>query len=297
MRLNRSGRTNWLVIFLALVLTGSFFLPWVNWEGISLPGYTLPAGEFFQVSAEKFGLDNPYPRLDIFLKFFWLVPVAALAVIVLEIAGKKTGFAAVLAAVSGLALATVFILFTNILLMLGVGSSLTGSLGFGIYITIIAATGLILACVRIMPLARFGLVILGPLMAWISFSIIEKKIEKEEYDDSANVRSVYTVWAPDLIREFLGNDSVANAKYREQVITVTGRLTETEMPNDSTINLKISDPEGSYAIFPFHDQYLEKAKKLQPGDSVVIRASCSGGIYSEILETQIITFKRCALIQ
>ena len=111
------------------------------------------------------------------------------------------------------------------------------------------------------------------------------------------MKSAYTVWSQDLIREFRENDSLANTKYREQILTVTGRVSETETPNDSTINIKISDSTGSFAIFPFLDNYVEKARQLKPGDSVVIKASCSGGIYSEILETETITFKRCALIQ
>ena len=231
------------------------------------------------------------------MKIFWLIPVAAVAVLILEVSGKKISWSAGIAGVLALSLATVFILFTNILIMLGGVKSLSGSLSFGIYITIIAAIGLILASYRGKPWLKAALVGIGPLFTWIAFTIVERRIEKEEYSDSANVKPAYTVWAPELIQEFRTNDSLANARYREQILTVTGRITETEMPNDSTVNLKISDSTGSYVIFPFHDQYLEPAKRKKAGDSVVIRASCSGGIYSEILETETITFKRCALIQ
>jgi hypothetical protein len=62
------------------------------------------------------------------------------------------------------------------------------------------------------------------------------------------------------------------------------------------VNIKISDSTGSYVIFSFTGNYLEPAKKLMVNDSVVIKGSCSGGIYSDILETETITFKRCALL-
>jgi hypothetical protein len=111
------------------------------------------------------------------------------------------------------------------------------------------------------------------------------------------VESAYTVWSQDLIREFRTDEAAANQKYAEQILTVRGRISETETVNDSTINIRMSDSTGSYVIFPFLPPYLEKARALKPGDSIVIRGSCSGGMYSEILETQTISFKRCALIQ
>ncbi len=292
-----SRYNRWLIPFLALALLGAFFLPWVQWEKFMIPGHAMPAGSFFAISAEHFGLDNPYPQLDILLKLFWLIPVAASAILILSVAGKKTTWLTGIAGVMALSLVTVYILFTKTLLLLGVGTSLLSSLSFGIYITVLASIGLILASIRKRPWFGLLLILIGPLAAWIGFGIIEKKIEKEEYDDSADVKSAYTVWAPELIREFRTNDSLANAKYREQILTVTGRVSATEVPNDSTLNIKIIDSTGSFVIFPLQSPYLEKAKLLQPGDSVVIRGSCSGGMYSQILETETITFKRCALIQ
>jgi len=287
----------WLAPVSALVLLGAFFLPWVMWDSILVPGYAMPSGAFFNVSAEQFGLDNPYPQFNPLLTAFWLIPISALAVVILSIARKKISWAAGIAGVLSLTLATVYILFSKTLLMLGVGRSVLSSLVFGIYITIVAGIGLILAGMRTKPWVRLLLILIGPLVAWAGFVIIENKIEKEKYDDTANLKSAYTIWAPELIKEFRANDSLANVKYREQILTITGRVSETEQPNDSTINIKISDSTGSYAIFPFQDKYLETVKKLQPGDSVVIRASCSGGMYSQILETETITFKRCVLIQ
>ena len=288
---------NATTIIFALLLLGSFFIPWVKWESHNIPGYALPSGKFFSVSAENFNLDNPYPNLGILLKIFWLLPAAALAAIMLAVMKKNNAIASILAGVFALTMATVYILFTRTLLMLGIESSLLNSLSPGIYLSILGGLGIILTQVRTKVWVRLLLILVGPLLAWIGFMIIEKQTEREKYEDTANVESKYTVWGPDLIREFRENDSLANAKYREQILTVTGRISETEMPNDSTINIRIADSTGSFAIFPFVDQYFEKAKKLSAGDSVVIRASCSGGIYSEILEMETISFKRCALIK
>jgi len=291
------GQSIIIIIVFSILLLAGFFLPWVNWEGQMIPGYAMPSGNFFSVSSDKFSLDNPYPRLDTLLKIFWLIPASALAVILLAVMKKNTTAFALTAGVLALSLATVYVLFTRTLLMLGVGTSISGSLSIGFYVSVLASIGIILSGANFRPWLRLFILLIGPLAAWIGFIIIEKKTAGETYDDSSTVKSAYTVWSQDLIREFRENDSLANTKYREQILTVTGRVSETEAPNDSTINIKISDSTGSFAIFPFLAPYVEKARQLKPGDSVMIKASCSGGIYSDILETETITFKRCALIQ
>src|SRR5688572_15716067 len=231
----------WLTAIFALVLAGSFFIPWVNWAGTPISGYAMPAGEFFSVSSTKFGLSNPYPKLEFTFYVFWLIPAAAIAILMLAVMNKKTSVAAGIAGVLALSLAVLYILFTNVLLQLGVGKSLLSSLSFGIYLTIISAVGLILAGIAGRKPVK-ALLIAGPaITVWLVFTIISKQLEGEKYDDTAGVESAYTVYGPDLINEFKTNDIAANAKYREQIITVTGRVSETELVNDSTVNIKMSD--------------------------------------------------------
>src|SRR5687768_17235487 len=105
----------WLVLLFALLLLGGFFLLWVNWENITVPGYAMPSGDFFAQSARHFGLDNPYPGLNILLKSFWLIPIGALAALILAVAGKNTTTAAAITGVMALTLVTVYILFTRTL--------------------------------------------------------------------------------------------------------------------------------------------------------------------------------------
>lgn len=117
----------------------------------------------------------------------------------------------------------------------------------------------------------------------------------EKFTDTAKRDAAFTVNAMDFLHEFQNSDSLANIKYREQIITVRGRVTETEAA-DTTINIKIIDTATSaYIIFAFQQQHLAEAKQLKAGDSVSIKGSCSGGTYSDILETEFVTFKRCAI--
>lgn len=120
-------------------------------------------------------------------------------------------------------------------------------------------------------------------------------IFNEKFTDTSERKAAFTVNAIDLIHEFQQSDSLANKKYAEKIITVNGRISELEAA-DTTINVKMIDTlTDAYIIFAFQQQHLKEAKQLKEGDSVSIKGSCSGGTYSEILETEFITFKRCAV--
>ena len=115
------------------------------------------------------------------------------------------------------------------------------------------------------------------------------------YDDTAKLKVDYSVEAIPFIKEFEKDYEAANKKYAEKIISVKGIVTATE-PADTTINIKMSDTTtGSYLIFAFQEQHMSEAKKLKPGDQAVIKGSCSDGIYSEILGTYFVSFKRSAV--
>jgi|SRR3990170_1551377 len=117
----------------------------------------------------------------------------------------------------------------------------------------------------------------------------------ERHPDTKNEKAVFTVNAIDFIREFEKDDKAANKKYAEKIITVNGIVSEMEAA-DTTVNIKFIDTaSGSYAIFAFQERYVAEAKRVKIGDSVSIKGSCSGGVLSEILGTEFITFKRCTL--
>lgn len=114
------------------------------------------------------------------------------------------------------------------------------------------------------------------------------------FEDTANVKPDYTVNAFDLIQEFKKDDPAANKKYAEKVITVLGKISSIE-PVDSSLNVKMEDSTGSYILFVFQHKDFSAVKELKEGENVSIKGSCSGGAYSEILETEFITFKRCSI--
>jgi hypothetical protein len=121
-------------------------------------------------------------------------------------------------------------------------------------------------------------------------------IATEKFSDTKDRKADYTVTALDFIKEFLENDSAANVKYREKIVTINGTISALEAPDTATVNVKFIDPPtGSYIIFAFQDTHLDEGKGLKVGDMVSIKGSCSGGVYSDILEVTKIDFKRAAL--
>ena len=51
-------------------------------------------------------------------------------------------------------------------------------------------------------------------------------VATEKFSDTKKVKADYTVNASEFIREFLPNDSAANKKYREKIITINGRVSQ-----------------------------------------------------------------------
>lgn len=121
-------------------------------------------------------------------------------------------------------------------------------------------------------------------------------IATEKFADTKDRESDFTVNAISFIREFHENHKTANGKYADKIITVNGIVSEIEAA-DTTFNIKfIDDSSGSYIIFAFQSQHANEARSVKKGDSISIKGSCSGGIYSDILEATSVSFKRSTLI-
>jgi hypothetical protein len=134
--------------------------------------------------------------------------------------------------------------------------------------------------------------LLGPVLAFGSYSIGEKYVMDETHEKTENVKADYKLSADALISEFLANDTAANKKYMEKMLEVEGKVSAVDILPDSSATIRFADSTGSYAIFSFEKTQLENMKQVQPGQQVSVKGVCSGSIYSEILGTTSISFKR-----
>lgn len=288
---------SWLLIVAAVLLAVSFFLPWVSWgDGIPVSGSAMPAGKFFSISGSKFGLQNPFPQYSFSLSAFWAIPALAAIVIIFHIVGKKTAPYSFIAGALSLSLIVVYILFSSTLIDLGVGKNALHMLLPSIFVQAISAIALIAstASKRSWPTTFFWIII-GPLLAYASYTFIKKHIETETFSNTSSQKALFAVNAINLIREFVNNDTVANKKYTGKILTVNGMVSELE-PVDTTMNIKFIDStSGSYAIFALQQEDITEAKKLNVGDSVSVKGECSGGVFSRLRKTTFITFKRSTI--
>ena len=253
----------------------------------------MPAGDFFGTSEKRFGLAHPFPKLSFSFAIFWLIPVLALMTGALALLNKKTVPVAFMAGALSLALLTVYYLFSGTLTDLGVGKTAMGMLKPAALIQAVCAIGLIILAQPVKTATpKIIWLLLGPVLAFASYKIGEKYIKGETFTTTEEVKADYTLKADELIKEFISNDTAANKKYMEKVIVVTGNASATEIQADSTSTVKFADSTGSYAIFSLEKDQLETVKNIKPGEAVSLKGVCSGSIFSEILGTTSISFKR-----
>lgn len=287
-------------VLAAALLAVSFFLPWVMWKDAALSGNSMPAGQFFAAANDKFGVDNPFPQISFVFKIFWLVPVAAFAVIVLALLKKNIFWPAVVAGLLSLSLVLVYFLFSKSMVdQLGVSESVWAMTKPWLFVNAAAAVAVVLTAGDGRWILKAGLVLVTIAATVIGFNIASKQAEKKIFDEAFtstdNIKADYIFSADDMLKEFLANDTAANKKYTEKVLEVNGTAAAVETAADSTSTIRFEDSTGSYAIFSMEKSQLERVKTIKPGDVITIKAVCSGSIFSEILGTTSVSFKRSIL--
>ena len=285
-----------LQVIFGFLLIASFFFPWVSWDGTLVSGYSMPAGDFFRTSEIIGGPANPFPQLSFTFAIFWLIPAFALLSVLLVLLKRKSTILSFVAGALSLSLVTVFVLFTNTLLDLGVGKDVISMLKAGAFIQAFAAVGFIATAFPVKNFAsKIIWILIGPLLAYGAYKMGEKYINDQTHPAIENVTADFTVNSADLIKEFLSNDTAANKKYLDKTLVVNGNASAVEILADSTSTIKFADSTGSYAIFSLEKNQLEQAKNMKSGNVVSLKGVCSGSIFSDILGTTSISFKRATL--
>ena len=289
-----SGKWGQIISSLSLLI--SFFLPWVNWSGSLVSGYSMPLGDFFNISQKVGGPTNPFPQFSFSFYVFWLIPVLAIVITALSFLNKKVAVLSFIAGALSLASLTVYFLFSKTLLDFGVGTKVLLMIQAGFYVQAIAAFFLIVTVFPVKSVvAKTIWLLIGPVFAFGAYTIGEKYIMAETHPATENVKVDFTVNAADLIKEFLTNDTATNKKYLDKTLVVNGNAAAVEILADSTSTIRFADSTGSYAIFSLEKSELPAIKNIKTGDRVSLKGVCSGSIFSDILGTTSISFKRAIL--
>lgn len=279
----------------ALLFIGSC-MPWVLWETEKVASYHFATGQFFVTAKSLFNIDNPVPELSFVNNIFWLIPVLALAAIVLDVLKKKNIWLTAITGVLALSLATVFVLFTDLLVTMGYVKSLKVALLPFFYLSVFCAVLLIVLSLKHNIFLLITALVIGPFATWAGFAFVTNQEMNKTFEGTESLKPDYTVNALDLIKEVSANDTASNKKYSGKILEVNGAVTSIENANDSTINIQMADTTtGSYIVFPFYNKTFEQVKALKEGDQISVKGAFSGSMYSEILETTIINFERNTL--
>lgn len=282
----------WLVILSGVPLLATFFLPWVKWDGTEVAGFTIATGDFFKLSAAKLYLDNPFPALAFLFYAFFLIPTGALGLIFMTLRDRNVTFISIAVAILSLSLLTLFLLFTDF----GTGSWMKAIQPWAI-VHGLAAIVPVLVLQRPALLKRIGLLVAGPILVYASFKLTEEYLMGETHKGTAKIKADYSFDAPVLIKEFLANDTASNRKYLDKVLEVKGAAAAIDIAADSSSTIRFADSTGSYLIFSMEKEAYANVKPLKTGDTIVVKGVCSGSIFSEILGTTSISFKRAVLDQ
>lgn len=273
-----------------------FFMPWVQWGAVTVNAMDMATGNFFNITETHFAIANPMPGMEVANALFWLVP--ALCILVLLFVWLRKTYPGWYAAVAGamlLGLATVMACFTQEVKLFNPNVNLAEALQPAWHGSVLCAIILVVWSWKNKMLLKILFLLLPVVGAYTAFEQIKKSQMNQATDKTAGLASDFTLSAQALIQEFVANDSAANKKYTNKILAIDGQIAELNI-SDSTASVSFADSTGSYAIFDFEKEQVPAVKKLAVGDKLRIKALCSGGIFSELLSTETISFKH-AIIQ
>lgn len=291
-QLQPANVTKFASLLSAVAIIVCFFLPWVKWIDVPVSAKDMATGNFYSLSETNFAITNPFPDMVFFNGVFWLIPALCIVSILLMVMRKSyAGIYGALAGAMVLGLGLVYILFTNELKLFDNNIQLSTAIQPALYIGVIAAFILILNSWA----NKWGwkiFFIIAPLaLSYFAFGQIKESQVSEKTAATDTLKANFTKDALKLIQEFVTADSASNATYREQVMVVEGTVSELNA-TDSTATLSMADSTGSYVIFDFEKAAAKEVQVIKVGAKVSVKGVCSGSIYSDILETQTISFKQ-----
>ena len=103
----------------------------------------------------------------------------------------------------------------------------------------------------------------------------------------ADVRTLtakYNLTAVTLLEDFNKDETAANKKYVDKVITVSGKVSEVkiEPTGQATVILDSGDPMAAITC-SFYDDEARSLKKIKKGDEIVVKGKCTGKLMDVVL--------------
>ncbi len=102
--------------------------------------------------------------------------------------------------------------------------------------------------------------------------------------DTRNETARFELSAAALVADFNRNETMANQKYTDKVISVTGKVTDLKIDTagQATVFLDSGDPMAAVTC-SFYKEETPAAAALEPGDEIAIKGICTGKLTDIVL--------------
>jgi hypothetical protein len=134
--------------------------------------------------------------------------------------------------------------------------------------------------------------LVAAVVAWYVYKEYNRKKE-----DTALLKSEYTLQAVSLIKEFEINDSIAGKKYLDKIIQVDGIVKDIIKDEAGFNSVILGDTTSMSSVRCSLDSLHNKeANRLQRGKQAVMKGICVGFNADELLGSDVILI-RCVLVE
>jgi flagellar basal body-associated protein FliL len=113
---------------------------------------------------------------------------------------------------------------------------------------------------------------------------------------TADISPSFNISAEDFGMEFQENNKAANEKYSNKVVQLTGTVNEIETDAAGNVSV-IMNADSSVIQFSFSGKATEQAKKIQEGDSKIIKGKYTGFLEDDLFGGLIIKMNECVLVE
>jgi hypothetical protein len=126
----------------------------------------------------------------------------------------------------------------------------------------------------------------------ISVVIIGFKLYNKPHVDVVKARPDIVINSQKIIQEFQINESLANKKYLDKIVQVSGSISKIEASENNDIILTLLNDESAFGAVICHlsSEENKKLSNLKEGQNVTIKGICTGYLMDVIIV-------RCSLIK
>jgi len=117
-------------------------------------------------------------------------------------------------------------------------------------------------------------------------------VYNKPHRDILSEEAAFSLPASELYNAFTSNPDEANAKYLNQIVSVTGTVSDISSISNNEMKIVLSTDENMFGVAcSFSDEEAEKARSLEEGNEATIKGLCTGYSGDEIMPGDVVLVK------